>query len=125
MFPVEITGSIGMNETKRVSKPLTEQQRLWLSRIEACEVSGLPTSVYAREHGFSAQALYNWKSRLSKLGMLSDVARSAPFHAVRVVAERPLHGCRIELPNGVRVEVPTGSDPAWLGQVLAVAGTLA
>ena len=114
-----------MNETKRAPKPLTRQQRYWLEHIKACEASGRPVAVYAREQGLAAQALYNWKSRLSKLGVLSEQTRPVPFQAVRVVTERPMQGgCRIVLPNGIRAEFSAESDPVWLGQVLSVAGAL-
>ena len=35
-----------MSELKRVSKRLTEYQRIWLSRIEACEASGQPRTIH-------------------------------------------------------------------------------
>ena len=49
---------------------LTEHQRYWLERIQACEAQGLSITAYAAEHGFPVRAMYDAKKVLVKKGVL-------------------------------------------------------
>ncbi len=48
---------------------LTEHQRKWLGRLQACETSGKSFTAYAAEHGFPVRALYDAKKTLVNKGV--------------------------------------------------------
>lgn len=49
---------------------LTEHQRKWLARVQACEASGMSVAAYAAEHGFPVRAMYDAKKVLVRIGVL-------------------------------------------------------
>ena len=82
-------------------------------------------SDYAARKGLELKAFYNWKWRLSQLGILKRAKDTVSFQAVEIVPEmRVSECCRIGLPNGVWVEIDTGSDVRGIGQLLAVVHAL-
>ena len=105
------------NETQR-PKALTDKQRYWLIHIERCEATGCSMVAYAREQSLDLKQFYNWKMRLSRLGILPQIPKSETFKRVTVIPSPEFGtGCRIECPNGIRIEVEAGCDPAWLSLI--------
>lgn len=128
---------------------LTERQRYWLAHVEACETSGLSCRAYADAHGIKVGNLYNARHLLKEKGVWraaeADDPRSEPsvpsqppagFQRVVVGSEaaeesQPFSAhvsgqgatpCRIHLPNGVILEVMTGTDACSLAVVVNAAG---
>jgi hypothetical protein len=81
---------------------LTDRQRFWLERLNACGNRSL--KAYAEAHGLNVGLLYDAKSRLKRKGLLS----TPPTRFVRVQREAPGASpalWRIHLHNGTLVEV--------------------
>lgn len=87
----------------------------WVAHVEAADQAGVTLSSYAREQGFSVQALYRARRRMKEL---EDEARSAcelvpPFVEVKVGAASRAPAASVapraqvlaHLPSGVSVEL--------------------
>ena len=96
---------------------LTEHQRKWLGRLQACEASGKSFTVYASEHGFPVRALYDAKRTLVNKGVLPRT-RQQRFQRVQTVTESADTKWRIQLANGVSVEFSGSVDGGSLSTVL-------
>lgn len=96
---------------------LTEHQRKWLGRLQACEASGKRFTVYAAEQGFPVRALYDAKKALVKKGVLPRKQQKR-FQRVQTSAESAATKWRIQLPNGVMVEFSGTVDDGSLSTVL-------
>jgi len=128
---------------------LTVCQQSWLEHVQACEKSEGTAKDYADEHGLSVSGFYNARSVLKKKGAWSEgdvepvsPASSEPaepattFHRVIVKTtprdEAPVLSpsqpsqsdtpCRVHLPNGVMLEVMTGTNAVALAAVIEAAG---
>ncbi len=102
---------------------LTEHQRYWLERIQACEAQGLSITAYAAEHGFPVRAMYDAKKVLVRKGVLPRTQRS-PFQRVQTEAVTVGGEWRIQLPNGVSVDFSGTVDAATLSTVLKAVASL-
>ncbi len=97
---------------------LTDKQRYWLTHVERCEATGSTMVAYARAQSLDLKQFYNWKMRLNRLGILTQPAKSVAFKRVTVRPKQEFGaGCRIECPNGTRIEVGVGCDPVWLNLI--------
>ena len=102
---------------------LSDKQRVWLQHIEACAAAGVSMKAYAEKHGLDLQRFYFWKGQLKKLGVIDVKAGGRSLDAVRVVpAADP--GARIQLSNGVSIEVRNDFDAAAMTALLAAAKRL-
>lgn len=102
---------------------LTDKQRYWLEHIKACEARGQPLSAYAAEHQLGLKSCYRWKSLLTQIGLLADMAVAVPvFRPVQIKPVSMSTGhFRFTLPNGILVEIQGDCDPAQLKQMLITA----
>jgi hypothetical protein len=102
---------------------MTAKQRYWLEHIKACEAMGQSLSAYAAEHHLGLKSCYRWKSLLTQMGLLADMAVAAPvFRPVQIKPVSMSTGhFRFTLPNGILVEIQGDCDPAQLKQVLTTA----
>ncbi len=96
---------------------LTEHQRKWLGRLQACEASGKSLTAYASEHGFPVRALYDAKKALVKKGVLPRTRKSR-FQRVQMATVAADTKWRIQLPNGVMVEFSGTVDGGSLSAIL-------
>ncbi len=96
---------------------LTEHQRKWLGRLRACEASGKSFTAYASEQGFPVRALYDAKKALVKKGVLPHTQRNR-FQRVQTATVAADTKWRIQLPNGVSVEISGPVDGGSLSTVL-------
>ena len=96
---------------------LTEHQRYWLERIQACEASGKSITAYASEHGFPVRAMYDAKKVLVRKGVLP---RTQCAHFQRVQTEAVTVGSEwhIELPNGAAVDFSGTVEAGTLSTIL-------
>ena len=99
-------------------KSLTDKQRYWLTHVECCEAGGATMVSYASEQSLDLKQFYNWKMRLARLRQLPHSSKCVAFKKV-IVRPRPEFGtsCRIEYPNGTRIEIAAGCDPVWLSLI--------
>ena len=100
---------------------LTEHQRYWLERIQACEASGKSITAYAAEHGFPARAMYDAKKVLVRKGVLPRT-QGVRFQRTQTTAASSDSEWRIRLPNGVAVDF---SGPVDAGTLTTVLNTVA
>ena len=96
---------------------LTEHQRYWLERIQACEASGKRVTAYAAEHGFPVRAMYDAKKILVKKGVLPRT-QGVRFQRAETMPVGSDNEWRIRLPNGVAVDFSGTVDAASLTVVL-------
>ena len=96
---------------------LTEHQRKWLGRLQACEASGKSFTAYASEHGLPVRALYDAKKTLVKKGVLPRTQHKRFQRVQRATETADTQWC-IRLPNGVSVEFSGTVDAASLSTVL-------
>ena len=93
---------------------LTEHQRYWLERIQACEASGKRVTAYAAEHGFPVRAMYDAKKILVKKGVLPRTR----FQRVQAKVVSVGGEWHIQFPNGVVVDFFGTVDAGSLSTVL-------
>ena len=92
----------------------------WRRRVRRFECSGLTVVRFCGDEGVSTASFYRWRKRLAERrpGTRNGGVAPAAFRPVRVTtAEAPIS---IQLPGGVRVEVPAEN----LDAVRAVLGEL-
>lgn len=93
-----------------------EEMRALLARQES---SGQSVAAFARRRGISAWTLYAWKRRLAQ-ERGAGPGQDRGFVEVQVVGSRKAPPIELELPQGVRVVVPSGVEEEDLRRVLAV-----
>jgi hypothetical protein len=102
---------------------LTEHQRKWLQRLQACEASGKSFTVYAAEHGFPVRELYDAKKTLVNKGVLPRTQQKR-FQRVQTATVASDTKWCIRLPNGVSVEFSGAVDGSALSSVLTTVARL-
>ena len=102
---------------------LTEHQRKWLGRVQACEASGMSVAAYASEQGFAVRAMYDAKKVLVRKGVLPRT-QGARFQRVQTKPVAVENEWRIRLPNGVLVEFSGSVDGGSLSTVLTTVAHL-
>ena len=89
---------------------LTKRQRYWLEHLQRCEASGESLKAYAAAHALSVASLYEAKGRLRRRGFMGEATESVPKF-VQVGRVQPTASvCRVQLCNGVSVELEVGAD---------------
>jgi hypothetical protein len=96
---------------------LTEHQRKWLGRVQACAASGMSVAAYASEQGYPVRAMYDAKKVLVRKGVLPRTRRTR-FQRVQTEAVTVGGEWRIQLPNGVSVDFSGTVDAGSLSTVL-------
>lgn len=108
-----------MSETEK----LTQQQRYWLTHIQASQDNQQSLKAYARQHGLNITSLYDAKKQLKRKGVLCQDTRPQRFVRVTTaVAMQPVASCRVLLVNGTVVELSCGIEE--VGRVLETAAGL-
>jgi hypothetical protein len=110
---------------KKNAVVLTECQQGWLGHLKACELSGQRLSEYASSNGILPHTLYNWKSRLRRLGVLERPPEEASaFQSISVMEElsAPSFDCRISFPNGVTFDLAHSFDSKRISSLLSEIG---
>ena len=102
---------------------LTEHQRKWLGRLQACDASGKRFTEYASEQGFPVRELYDAKKILVKKGVLPRTQQKR-FQRVQTVTVAADTKWRIQLPSGVSVEFSGNVDGGSLSTVLTTVAHL-
>ena len=99
---------------------LSPKQREWLQHVGACVAAGISMKAYAERHGLDLQQFYFWKGRLKKLGVITGSSGVRSLDSVRVAAAAEPRA-RIQLSNGVIIEVPGEVDGAALAALMSAA----
>jgi|TARA_B110000483_G_scaffold198246_1_gene237339 hypothetical protein len=104
------------------TKPITAKQRDWLRHIKATEAEGVSLSRYAEGHDLNIKSLYQWKSKLIKLGLHCKQPHKATSSFIEVkppLPESPRNGCVVSFDNGARVEFSGSVDSQSIRAILA------
>ena len=102
---------------------LTEHQRKWRRRLQACEASGKSFKEYAGEHSFPVRELYDAKKTLVNKGVLPRTQQKR-FQRVQTATVSADTKWRIQLPNGVSVEFCGVVDSGSLSSALTTVARL-
>ena len=102
---------------------LTERQRYWLEKLQACETEGKSLSSYAAEQGFQVGAIYAAKKTLMRKGALPP-SSGVRFQRVQTQAMNVSKEWRIRFPNGVLVEFSGAADAGSLSTILSAVARL-
>jgi len=85
----------------------SEKARLWQARIKQQKASGLPINRFCYEQGWNSHTFKYWKKKCSESSSLVSSKKFVPVHVSNPVRDSRVRS-RIELPNGVVVEL--GND---------------
>ena len=105
---------------RRIHRRGVAERRRLLTRYER---SGLSQKAFCQRHGVALSTLQYWRRRARdtdqeptpsfvEVPQMSGMSRVLPSEAAVI----------IELPGGVRFEVPTGTDAQWLSGLLRAMG---
>lgn len=104
---------------------ITERQQDWLDHIKAAEDFDGSVADYARAEGLRPKELYQWKTILTRRGLLAGKKASTDF--VQVMGPpRSVQSARASLvmPNGVRLEFHGELDAEQVGALVSAASAL-
>ena len=102
---------------------LTERQRYWLEKLQACESEGKSLSSYAADQGFHVGAIYAAKKMLIRKGVLPQTS-GMRFQRVQTQAMNVSNEWRIRFPNGMSVEFCGSTDTGSLSTILSAVARL-
>jgi putative transposase len=109
--------------------PDPKRQALWRDRIRRQESSGLTIAQFCVQERCAGAAFYKWRQRfrLTDVPARSHALPTTPAFlpvSVRVVEHVPdaLQPIEADLPNGIRLRIPTANAPLVCRVVRAVAG---
>ena len=92
---------------------LTAKQKEWQPHLEAIESFDGTAADYARLHGLNLKQLYFYRSAIAR--------RTNTAQFVRVKSSTAeLAGVHVQLPNGVRLVLPSLAEPGLLERLAAL-----
>ncbi|MCP3662769.1 MAG: hypothetical protein GY696_09770 [Gammaproteobacteria bacterium] len=103
---------------------MTECQRYWLLHVKAADASNGTSVAYAKAHDLRLKTLYQWKSKLIKLGLYKGDKQPSNFLPVRLESSKVSNtpACTIYLDNGARIELSDALDHRTLRTVITSVG---
>ena len=90
-----------------LARTMNVKQHLWLSHVKAADASDGSIADYAQAHGLRLKTLYQWKSKLVKLGLYqhdTEPTKSAFVPVAPVESSVSLPSCTIKLTTGTVIE---------------------
>ena len=101
------------------AKPITAKQSHWLHHVKAADASDGTLSDYASEHSLNLKALYQWKTKLIKLGLYAPTSNFVP---IRKLPSEPHSACKVTLSNGACIEFTGALDSGAIRSIIRSAG---
>ena len=101
------------------AKIITTKQRHWLHHVKTADAGDGTLSDYAREHSLNLKALYQWKTKLIKLGHYSHAPGFVPVHRPQ---SGPHYGCTVTLSNGTCIEFTGALDSKAIRTIITSVG---
>ncbi len=101
------------------SQPITSKQQQWLEHVKAADTGDGSLTDYASRHDLSVKTLYQWKSKLIKLGFYTPASGFVPVHQP---PSEPHQSCKLVLPNGTRIEFSGALDGKAIRSIITSAG---
>jgi hypothetical protein len=107
---------VKQNAAERRRRSVAEGRAL----VAAWESSGLSLRAFSIQRGVRPQRIAYWRLRLApKARDESPATQEGAFVQVPTMAPRPSAGCVVEWPDGMRLHVGCGMEPAVLRSVVA------
>ena len=101
------------------SRPITSKQQQWLRHVKAADTGDCSLTDYAFRHDLSVKTLYQWKTKLIKLGLYTPAFGFVPVH--RLPNESP-QACKVTLSNGTSIEFSGTLDNQAIRSIITSAG---
>jgi hypothetical protein len=89
---------------------LTQKQQEWLQHAQQADLQGISMVEYAKRHHLNLKLFYHNSSVLRKKGALPETGNNkklVPVSLSPIQSDTPQIPCRISLPNGVVIELPS------------------
>ena len=103
-----------------------ERETLWRRRVGSWRRSGLSQAAYCRQQALAPADFSWWKHELARRDGLAAVSPVQPgserlpqFVPLQVTALHTRGGCALELCNGRRLQIDSGTDPRWVAALAA------
>lgn len=93
-----------------------EKPPFWKDHIQACKKSGLSGTEYCRKNNLKPNRFWYWKKRIEK-----PAGNGVNFVPLRMPVGRisqSLQTTTLVTPNGYRIELADGFDPAMVRQLI-------
>ena len=104
---------------------ITKRQQQWLDHINAADASDGSLVAYAAAHKLKVKDLYQWKTVLSRRGLLPKQSAKSSFVPVTIPpVPTPCTSCHITLPNGVRLQFTGDLNSTSLREIMTAASRL-
>ena len=91
-----------------------EKAQFWKNHIDASQKSVLSQTEYCRQHNLKLSRFWYWKKRLKKVA--KEEIRFVPLNIPRNNSIQ--QKTSIITPNGYRIELADGFDPAAVGRLI-------
>ena len=91
-----------------------EKAQFWENHIKACKDSGLSQTEYCLQNNLKPHRFWYWKKRFKKLA--KEEIRFVPLKISGT--DQNHHVASIITPNGYRIELANGFDPATVGHLI-------
>ncbi len=101
------------------SQPITSKQQHWLEHVKAADTGDESLTDYASRHDLSVKTLYQWKTKLIKLGLYSPASGFVPVHRPPSESRQ---SCKLVLPNGTHIEFSGALDGKAIRSIITSAG---
>jgi hypothetical protein len=116
-----------------MSAELSEQMSAWLVHVRAASEQGMSVRAYASSQSLSANAMYQAKAQLMKVGAWPratvgrrvSLRRREPSRFVAAKVVTPPMPCRLSHVSGWRIECESLPPAEWLVSVLRSAAHVA
>ena len=87
----------------------------WQAIIAGQEASGQTALSYCRENGISEKSFYNWRRKMRQATVKPE---PGDFIQIRSDQEYPAGRLTLHMPGGYRLEVPQGTDGAYVNVIV-------
>lgn len=108
-----------------LAKTMTAKQRLWLGHVKAADQSDGSIADYAQDHGLRLKTLYQWKSKLVKLGLYQSDQQATHSNFIPVApvsTSGAIPNCTLKLSNGTMIEFGGNLDAKTIRSIITSAG---
>ena len=108
-----------------LARTMTAKQRLWLRHVRAADDADGSIADYAQAHGLRLKTLYQWKTKLVKLGLYqhdSEPTQSAFVPVAPVESSASLPSCTIKLMTGTVIKFTGELDSKTIRSIITSSG---
>ena len=93
--------------------PASARRQLWIARMQRYRDSGLTVKEFCSAEGVSQPSFYQWKHKLSQVEPVTPAFISV------ALASSSSSPCRVTLPGGATIEIPSLTSRSQLTSLIA------